>query len=248
MPASSLGCDAGEQVVERQHRVGLAAAEVGLELHHRVAALAGEALHRADQQPLQALGEIGAAEELDRVAVLVRALAQMHLPEVGGELGLLVAAAGHVLVRRHHLAPGLEGAGRLRSRSPCRRSCASRRAPARRSAARSSSIFILLDLVGLRRRDGGQQPRQRVERAVGVVARRMAPGAPTCCGGRAARCTRLRSARPERLAEDVVPGLPHQLEQRRHVPLGDRLLARSGGRRQDSARSLGQRPGPCTCS
>ena len=67
MPASSRGRDAGEQVIERQHRVRLAAAEVGLQLDHRVAALAGEAPHRADQQPLQALGEVGAAEELDRV-------------------------------------------------------------------------------------------------------------------------------------------------------------------------------------
>ena len=49
MPASSLGCRTGEEVVERQHRVRLAAAEVGLELHDRIAALAGEALHRADQ-------------------------------------------------------------------------------------------------------------------------------------------------------------------------------------------------------
>ena len=63
-PASSPGAAPGEQVVERQHRVGLAAAEVGLELHDRVAALAGEALHGADQQALQALGEVGAAEEL----------------------------------------------------------------------------------------------------------------------------------------------------------------------------------------
>ena len=96
MPTSSVGRDAREQVVERQHRVRLAAAEVGLELHDRVAALAGEAPHRADQHPLQALGEIGAAEELDGVLVLVRPLAEVHLPEVGGELGLLVAAAGDV--------------------------------------------------------------------------------------------------------------------------------------------------------
>ena len=107
---------AGEQVIERQHRVRLAAAEVGLELHDRVAALPGEALHRADEQALEALGEVGAAEELDWVAVLVRALAEVHLPEIGGELRLLVAAARHVRVRRHDLAPGLEGAGRRRSR------------------------------------------------------------------------------------------------------------------------------------
>jgi len=85
-----------------------AAAEFGLELHDRVAAPAGQAPHRADQHSLEALGEIGAAEELDRVLVLVRPLADVHLPEVGGELGLLIEAAGHILVRRHHLAPGLE--------------------------------------------------------------------------------------------------------------------------------------------
>ena len=130
-------------MVERQHRVRLAAAEVGLELHHRVAALAGEALHRADQQPLQALGQIGAAEELDRVLVLVRPLAEVHLPEVGGELGLLVAAAGHVLVRRHHLAPGLEVAGRRRSRSAVPRALALLAAHLLVEArARRSSIFI----------------------------------------------------------------------------------------------------------
>ena len=187
MPASSLGCDAGEQVVERQHRVRLAAAEVGLELHHRVAALAARCAARADEQALQALGEVGAAEELGRLLVLVRALAQMHLPEVGGELGLLVAAARHVRVRRHDLAPGLEVAGRRALDQRCRRSCASRCAPARRSASRSSSIFILLDLVGLRRRDGGQQPRHRVERAVGVVAGERLLVRPLVAAGRAAR-------------------------------------------------------------
>ena len=46
------GRDTGEQVIERQHRVRLAAAEVGLELDYWVAALAGEALHRTDQHPL----------------------------------------------------------------------------------------------------------------------------------------------------------------------------------------------------
>ena len=101
-------------MVERQHRVGLAAAEVGLELHHRVAALARDALHAADEQALEALGEVGAAEELRGLAVLVRAFAQVHLPEVGRELGLLVAAARHVRVRRDDLAPGLERAGRRR--------------------------------------------------------------------------------------------------------------------------------------
>lgn len=43
---------------------------------------------------LQALGQEGAAEELHRLPVLGAPLAQVHLPEVGRELRLLVAAAG----------------------------------------------------------------------------------------------------------------------------------------------------------
>ena len=101
-------------MVERQHRVRLAAAEIGLELHDRIAALAGQTLHAADQKPLQALRQEGAAEELRRLPVFVAAFAEMHLPQIGGELGLLIAAAGDVGVRRHHLAPGLKVYGRRR--------------------------------------------------------------------------------------------------------------------------------------
>ncbi|EXI71444.1 MAG: hypothetical protein AW07_03673 [Candidatus Accumulibacter sp. SK-11] len=72
--------DAREQMVERQHRVRLAATEVGLQLHDRVAAAGGQALHRGDQHPLQAFGQVGAAEELHRVPVFVSSLAEMHLP------------------------------------------------------------------------------------------------------------------------------------------------------------------------
>jgi hypothetical protein len=58
-------------VKERQHRVGLAAAEVGLELDDRVATRARQPLHGAGQEPPQAVGEVGAAEELHRIAVFV---------------------------------------------------------------------------------------------------------------------------------------------------------------------------------
>ena len=37
----------------------------------------------------------------------------MDLPQVRGELGLLVAAAGHVAMRGHDFAPGLQAAGGL---------------------------------------------------------------------------------------------------------------------------------------
>src|SRR5690606_21068073 len=99
---------AREEVVEREHRVRLAAPEVRLELHDRIAAAALEAAHGADEELLQAFGEVGAPEELDWVLVLVGAFPDVDLPEVGRELGLLVAAAGDVLVRAHDLAPGLE--------------------------------------------------------------------------------------------------------------------------------------------
>ena len=83
-------------MIEGQHGVGLAAAEVGLQLHDGLAALAVQALESICQQTSQALGQVGAAEELGWVAVLGGTLAEMYLPEVGGEFGLLVVAAGHV--------------------------------------------------------------------------------------------------------------------------------------------------------
>jgi len=73
--------------------VRLAAAEVGLQLHHRVAVVARDAPQRTGEQPAQALGQVGAAEELLGLAVLVCALAQMHLSQVGRELGRLVVPA-----------------------------------------------------------------------------------------------------------------------------------------------------------
>ena len=91
--------------------MGLATAEVGLQLHHRVATAHSQTTHRADQHVLQAFRQIGPAEELHWIAVFGRALAQMHLPQIGGELGLLIAAAGHVIVRHHHFAPGFQAAG-----------------------------------------------------------------------------------------------------------------------------------------
>src|SRR5262245_38718014 len=107
-------------MVERQHRVGFAPAEVGLQLHHGIAALPRDALYAAHQQTLQALGQECATEELLGLLVLVRALAEMHLPEVGGKLGLLVTPARDVGVRRYNLPPRLESSGRrsLDQRAP----------------------------------------------------------------------------------------------------------------------------------
>ena len=150
-------------MIERQHGVGLAAAEVGLELHHRIAAPAGETAHRAHQHRLQALGEVGAAEELDRVAVLVGPFAQVHLPEVGGELGLLVAAAGHVAMGRHHLAPRLEAARDLALDGRAR-ALALFAAHLLVEAQAQQLQLHLFDVVRLGRGNGREQPGRRIER------------------------------------------------------------------------------------
>ncbi len=156
-------------MVERQHRVGLAAAKIGLELHHGIAPHAGDPLHAAHEKPLEAFREIGAAKELPGIPVLVRTLAEVHLPQVRGELRLLVAPARHVGVRRNHLAPWLEGAGRRRL---------DQGAPG--FALLAAHLLVvdkppqfllhLADVAGLRRRDGGQETVHGIQRAIRVVA------------------------------------------------------------------------------
>jgi hypothetical protein len=100
-------------MIERQHGVGLAAAEIGLQLDHRIAALSCQAQHAVDEQAFEALGKKGAVKKLAGVFILIGTFAQMHLPKIGGKLGLLVAAAGHIGMGDDHLAPWLE-------RSTCR--------------------------------------------------------------------------------------------------------------------------------
>ena len=102
-----------DHVIERQHRVGLAAAEVGLQLDDRIAARARQPLGGADQQVAQAVGQIGAAEEFARIAVLGRRAAVVHLGEIGRELGLLEFAGRNVLVRLDHFAPRQQARDRL---------------------------------------------------------------------------------------------------------------------------------------
>ena len=183
---------------------------------------------------LQALGEVGAAEELDRVPVLVRALAEMDLPQVGGELGLLVAAAGHVLVRRHHLAPRLQVA-RRRALDGGAGALALLAAHLLVEDDAQQLHLHLADLVGLRRRDGGQQPPGRVERAVGVVAGE-------------GLLVRPAVAHVAQLADQAALGLarascgrrrsrfPHELEQRGRVPLRRAAWSPASGLRPEALR------------
>ena len=60
-----------------------------------------------NQQMLQAFRQIRAPEELDGFSVFVGPLTQMNLPEIGGELRLLVSPARDVPVGGDDFPPGL---------------------------------------------------------------------------------------------------------------------------------------------
>ncbi|MFD2405944.1 hypothetical protein ACFSVK_09505 [Azorhizophilus paspali] len=95
-------------MVDRQHGVGLAAAESGLQLDDRIAALGGQALEHRIQQQTHALGDEGALEEQHRIEVLRRGAAVVYPREVGGELGLLEGPLEHVLVGNGDFCPRFE--------------------------------------------------------------------------------------------------------------------------------------------
>src|SRR5690606_29922684 len=101
----------GEKMIQCQHRVSFAAAEIGLELHNRIAPRTGEPPHGADQHLLKAFGEVCPAEEFNRIAVFVSSLPQVDLPQVRRKLGLLILSAGHVFVWRDYFAPRLQSRG-----------------------------------------------------------------------------------------------------------------------------------------
>ena len=98
---------AREEMVQSKHAMSLAATEIRLKLHHRITALPTQSLQRARQEHLQTFGQVRAAEELDGVAVLITSLSTVNLAEVCRELCLLIAARGHIRVRRDHFAPRL---------------------------------------------------------------------------------------------------------------------------------------------
>ena len=80
----------GEQMVERQLRVGLAAAEVGLQVDHAGRrcggpAIALEGAEHVETEALERAGEVGALEEEGRIAVLLSALVGDGAAEVDGE-------------------------------------------------------------------------------------------------------------------------------------------------------------------
>ena len=196
---------AGQQVVQREHRVRLAAAEVRLQVPHRrgVPVAADPPRRRREKFP-KAFGQVRPAEELHRVHVLPRPLALGHPVQVGGELRAAHLPVPHVLMRRDHLPPRLEpvplnpgdhlhgpprlGAERRRLRVPPQ----------------------LAHRVRLRRRvHRGQQPLHRVERPVRVigaerlVVRQPVPGLPQLGGERLLRPRQRLAEHPPLLGDHL---------------------------------------------
>ena len=201
---------------EGEHGVGLAAAEVGLQLDDRIAAGAGQAFDRAEEQAFEAFGDEGAAEELGGVFVLVGALVLVDLPEVGGEFGLLVAAGGDVGVRGDDFAPGLESPLRL-AFGGCEGGLAHLAAALLFELDAEQVHPHLADVGGLIGGDGGQQALHAVECAVGVVATEG-----LLVGPLVAHVAELADNAPlgraERAVEDLVPLVPHHAYEGLGVP------------------------------
>ena len=209
-------------MVEGEHGVGLAAPEVGLQLNDGVAAPTREAADCPDLQALQAFRQVGPPKELDRIPVLVRPFTQVHLPEVGCELGLLVAPARDVLVGCDDLPPWLEAGGGSASHSSARLPAPF---PTRLLVEADSQQLHLepFELVRLRRRYRGEETAHRIKCPIGIIA-----GEALLVGPPVAVVTQLTDETPvrppENRAKDFVPGRPHQPEQPGYVPLGRWLV------------------------
>src|SRR6266436_2704687 len=87
-------------MIKGEKRVSFAPAKAGLEINHGVAA--------GSAQPLQAMREKGALEEIARDAIFFGADIVINLRQVGGELSKLVAPRSDIGMGCNDLAPGTQ--------------------------------------------------------------------------------------------------------------------------------------------
>ncbi len=204
------------QMVHRQHAVRLAAAERSLELYDRVAALTRQPLDACDKQRQQALGQVRAAEELNRVLILGGGCARHDLRQVSGELRLNVVPAGNVRMRGDDIPPGLEAhyLGGLAVERAC---CLLRLLTLLLVAQPQHALADLLDARRLfRRGDHLQQALCGVGNPVRLIVRESLLMCPTV-----ARFIQLADVRaphmPQLVVKDIVPVAEHECEQLMHV-------------------------------
>jgi hypothetical protein len=108
---------APRQMIDRQHGMGLAAAERGLKLDHRLPAPGRQAQRHLRQQQAHAFGDEGAGIEGDRILIFAGGLAGVDGGDVGGELGLLEGAFQDILMGNGEgFSPGFHRTGRVHAR------------------------------------------------------------------------------------------------------------------------------------
>ena len=110
-------------MIEREHRVGLAATEVGLQFNHRVSSFTRETLDPIKKQSTETFRE--AFVEILWPSVFVRRIAAMNHCEVSGKLRLCEIPCSHVGMRMDDFAPWSQSFTRraaglaLRAARPC---------------------------------------------------------------------------------------------------------------------------------
>lgn len=99
------GAFSRSKVIDGEHGMRLAAAESGLKLNDRVAALAVETAGNGCEQQAHSLGDERSFEKRHRVLIFPRGLAGVNRGDVRGELGLLERAFEHVRVGNGNFSP-----------------------------------------------------------------------------------------------------------------------------------------------
>ncbi len=207
----------------------LAAAEIGLQLDHRVAAGARQAQHRVPEQAAQALGQIGAAEKLFCVGIFGASLTAVDVGQIGHIVGLNEAPGGDIRVRHDDLAPRLQPG--------LRRALEGQRLAPRLAARRfgiDGALQFDADLAGLfGERLGahrGQQPLGGIDGANGIVrGKRLFVGEIVADGPPLAHITALDLA--QRRAEHVLPVKEDGFEKLLGIPLNAPFAVAADGMR-----------------
>ena len=201
---------ARRQVPQREHRVRLAAAKVRLQVDDRRGVLvARQTPHGTLDQIAQALGQVGAREELDRLGVvLAGVLGGGDLVEVGGELGRLEVASGDIIMGGKDLAPRAQP-GRLRRHGRRLQDLPVVLIGGQATQAQADR----LDVIGNgRRADSDEQPFGGVEAAVGIVVAEGLVVSPVVPG-----LPQLLAVPLPDPADRVVKGIPARLQVVRDV-------------------------------